>query len=316
MSWFIPLLIGLLLVYLVMRFTPRSKVDVKDKYVFITGCDSGFGRATAIRLDKMGACVLATCLTQEGEQSLKSVTSNKLKTFQMDVTKSQQIKEVYAEVQREIPYGKGLWGLVNNAGILCLRPIEWTPLDTFKHIADVNLWGMIDVTKTFLPLVKKARGRVVNFSSVCGRISQTTHAAYSVTKFGVQAFSDALRREMHPWGLKVSMLEPGGFKTKLSEPRAIYSGLKQGWDELSEELKNEYLEKGVDLITAFGTSPHTYKVVDAVVDGLTSHTPRDRYLIGWDARLFFIWMARLPTGVADFILMRMSRKIPLPLGSK
>ena len=107
MSWFIPLLIGLLLVYLVMRFTPRSKVDVKDKYVFITGCDSGFGRATAIRLDKMGACVLATCLTQEGEQSLKSVTSNKLKTFQMDVTKSQQIKEVYAEVQREIPYGKG-----------------------------------------------------------------------------------------------------------------------------------------------------------------------------------------------------------------
>ena len=78
-----------------------------------------------------------------------------------------------------------------------------------------------------------------------GRISQTTHAAYSVTKFAVQAFSDALRREMHPWGIKVSILEPGGFKTKLSEPRAIYSGLKQGWDELSEELQNEYSEKGM-----------------------------------------------------------------------
>ena len=63
----------------------------------------------------------------------------------------------------------GLWGLVNNAGILYMLPIEWAPLDNFKRTADVNLWGMIDVTKTFLPLVKKARGRVVNFSSVAGR---------------------------------------------------------------------------------------------------------------------------------------------------
>jgi len=63
----------------------------------------------------------------------------------------------------------GLWGLVNNAGILDVRPIEWAPLTTFKRMADVNLWGMIDVTKTFLPLVKKARGRVVNFSSAAGK---------------------------------------------------------------------------------------------------------------------------------------------------
>ncbi|KAJ7371546.1 Retinol dehydrogenase 5 [Desmophyllum pertusum] len=104
----------------------------------------------------MGVCVLATCLTKEGEQSLKSATSDKLKTFQMDVTNSQQIKDVYEEVERQIPRDTGLWGLVNNAGILYLLPIEWTPLDIFKRTADVNLWGMIDVTKTFLPLVKKA----------------------------------------------------------------------------------------------------------------------------------------------------------------
>ena len=64
----------------------------------------------------------------------------------------------------------GLWGLVNNAGVLHLLPLEWTPLDVFKHTADVNLWGMIDVTKTFLPLVKKARGRIVNFSSAAGKL--------------------------------------------------------------------------------------------------------------------------------------------------
>ena len=85
MSWFIPVLISFLAIYLVRRLINRAKVDVKDKYVLITGCDSGFGRETAIKPDEMGACVMATCLTKEGEQSLKSVTSDKLKTFQMDV---------------------------------------------------------------------------------------------------------------------------------------------------------------------------------------------------------------------------------------
>ena len=107
MSWFIPVVVGLLAIYLVSRLIPRSKVDIKGKYVLITGCDSGFGRETAIRLDKMGVCVLATCLTKEGEQSLKSVTSSKLKTFQMDVTNSRQIKEVYEEVERRIPSNTG-----------------------------------------------------------------------------------------------------------------------------------------------------------------------------------------------------------------
>ena len=92
-SWFLLIVIGLLTICLVNCLLPRPKVDVQGKYVLITGCDSGFGRATAIRLDKMGVCVLATCLTKEGEESLKSATSDKLKTFQMDVSNSQQIKD-------------------------------------------------------------------------------------------------------------------------------------------------------------------------------------------------------------------------------
>ena len=93
--------------YLVRRLNPRSKVNIREKFVLITGCDSGFGRETAIRLDEMGACVFATCLTKEGEQSLKSVTSDKLKIFQMDVTNSQQIKELYGEVKQQIPRDTG-----------------------------------------------------------------------------------------------------------------------------------------------------------------------------------------------------------------
>jgi len=104
-SWILLLVIALFTIYFVACLLPKSKIDLKGKYVLITGCDRGFGRQTAITLDKMGACVLATCLTKEGEQSLKSVASDKLKTFQMDVTNSQQIRDVYTEVKREISSG-------------------------------------------------------------------------------------------------------------------------------------------------------------------------------------------------------------------
>lgn len=88
---------------IILRFsltTNKANLNIKGKYVLITGCDSGLGRETAIRLDKMGVCVLATCLTKEGEQSLKSVTSDMLRTFQMDVTDSQQIEEAFCKVSK------------------------------------------------------------------------------------------------------------------------------------------------------------------------------------------------------------------------
>lgn len=104
-SWLPLIAIFLLTIYIVAALFPRPKIDVRGKYVLITGCDSGFGRATAIQLDKMGVRVLATCLTKKGEQSLKSVASDKLKTFQMDVTNSQQIKDVHEEVTKVISPG-------------------------------------------------------------------------------------------------------------------------------------------------------------------------------------------------------------------
>ncbi|CAH3014381.1 unnamed protein product [Porites evermanni] len=129
----------------------------------------------------MGVCVLATCLTKE----------------------------------------VGLWGLVNNAGIAYVMPVEWTPMSIFKRTADVNLWGMIEMTKTFLPLVKRDQGRVVKIGSMAGRLSFNFLSAYSITKYGVESFSDALRREMYPWGVRVSILEPGEFQTDMHQPSKL-----------------------------------------------------------------------------------------------
>lgn len=290
-------------------FSRRRSVDLDQKYVLITGCDSGFGRETAIRLDKMGACVLATCLTEEGEQSLKSATSDKLKTFQLDVTSSEQIKDLYEEIQRLLPSDQGIWGLVNNAGIAITGPIEWMPLQKSKRIANVNLWGLIDVTKTFLPLVKKTRGRVVNMSSMLGRVALPNVSSYCITKYGVQAFSDALRREMSPWGILVSIIEPGLFKTALAHIERNTQAAQELWDDLSPELKEEYgerkltqLKKGISKVSE-NASPDTYKVVDAVIDALTSQRPNTRYVVGLDAKVS-IFISFMPTFIGDSFFRR------------
>jgi len=101
--------VTLIALWLTLKVLAKRKVkNLHTKYVFITGCDSGFGRDTAIRLDKMGVHVLAACLTKQGAQDLKSITSDKLKTFQMDVTDSQQIKDVFRQVKNLLPSGQGI----------------------------------------------------------------------------------------------------------------------------------------------------------------------------------------------------------------
>ncbi|KAJ7373886.1 hypothetical protein OS493_009210 [Desmophyllum pertusum] len=161
---------------------------------------------------------------------------------------------------------------------------------------------MIDVTKTFLPLVKKSQGRVVNVGSVAGRLGLPQVAAYSITKYGVEAFSDALRREMSPWGVLVSIIEPGQFKTSISHP--LVESVKQLWDGLSPELKKDYGEKHLQEIvdrinkSLRTASPDIYKVVDAIVDALTSQRPQTRYVVGLDAKVV-VFISYLPTFIVD-----------------
>lgn len=135
--------------------------------------------------------------------------------------------------------------------------------------------------------------------------------SYAVTKYGVQAFSDAFRREMDPWGTKVSIVEPGGFRTEITRGRIGERQIQEGWDGLSDELKQEYTEKGIKFFLPMRPSPHTHKVVDAVVEALTSQSPRDRYLVGLDTPIY-AWLARFPAVYADVIINLLSIRIPLP----
>ena len=216
-------LLALLGLWLLRRWHRERQTvpGLEEKFVLITGCDSGFGDLLARQLDARGLRVLAGCLTESGAARLRETASSRLQTVLLDVTSSSSIAAAAAWVQERVgERGRrggragrgvegrgggtvgvpaepvpvaGLWGLVNNAGIAVpAAPNEWLRKEDFVAVLNVNLVGLIEVTLSLLPLVKRARGRVVNVASVMGRLS-IFGGGYCPSKFGVEAFSDSLR---------------------------------------------------------------------------------------------------------------------------
>lgn len=134
----------------------------------------------------------------------------------------------------------GLWAVVNNAGILFPGLIEWQTVEEMTKVVDVNVWGMVSITKAFLPLLKGTKGRVVNVASCLGRVSFPGGAAYCISKFGVQAFSDALRCEMLRFGVTVHIIEPGFFRTNITDPKRFTQHIETLWKNLDANTKESY----------------------------------------------------------------------------
>ncbi|XP_055552784.1 retinol dehydrogenase 16-like [Falco cherrug] len=280
---------------------------LSEKYVLITGCDSGFGHLLAQQLDARGLRVLAACLTETGAARLRAATSPRLQTLLLDVTSSQSIATAAAWVRERVG-DQGLWGLVNNAGISNpTAPNEWLTKDDFVRVLDVNLVGLIEVTLSLLPLVRRARGRVVNVASILGRIS-CFGGGYCISKFGVEAFSDSLRLEMHNFGVKVSIIEPGYFKTMITNVENLEKSFISTWEKLPEEMKASY---GENYLKKFSValrniqkkySSNLRLVTDCMEHALTSCHPRTRYSAGWDAKLLYIPLSYLPSALTDVVL--------------
>uniref|UniRef100_A0A8D2NZ87 Retinol dehydrogenase 16 n=1 Tax=Zosterops lateralis melanops TaxID=1220523 RepID=A0A8D2NZ87_ZOSLA len=265
-----------------------------DKHVLITGCDSGFGNLLARQLDGQGLRVLAACLSEAGAEQLRAATSNRLQTVLLDVTSSQSIARVAAWVRERVG-DRGLWGLVNNAGIATpCAPNEWLSKEDFVKVLDVNLVGLVEVTLSLLPLVRRARGRVVNMSSVMGRVS-CFGGGYCISKYGVEAFSDSLRRELRPFGVQVSIIEPGGFRTGMIDPKPLVKTFTHLWERLPAETQAAYGPHRL-------SSSRLWHVTGAMTHALLSRCPRSRYAAGWDARLLFLPLSYCPAWLSDTIL--------------
>ncbi|XP_025093907.1 retinol dehydrogenase 7-like isoform X3 [Pomacea canaliculata] len=307
------LFLALVLIYQLVTWL-RSRLRVGDydkKHVHVTGCGNGFGYLVVKRLDVLGFRVFAACRTSQAAEKLQEETSSRVTTLVLDVTNEKSISAARDFVAARLPEGQGLWGVVNNAGIVGpIGPSEWVSRDGYQTCLAVNLLGLIDVTRTFLPLVRRARGRVVNISSFMGRIA-VANSRYTVSKYGVEAFSDCLRREVYRQGVQVCIIEPGGFKTDLLRQDILFKSFKMSYDATPADIRQHYPESTVEAAGNMATrssamaSRKLHLVVDAYVLALTSRFPPTRQLVGSDVRLFYRLLWNLPTPLTDWILVNL-----------
>ncbi|XP_073519466.1 retinol dehydrogenase 7-like [Phyllobates terribilis] len=316
--WCLLLPVALVLIYL-FRWNQRRLVlpNLIDKYVLITGCDSGFGNLAAKQLDKRGMNVLAACLTQKGAENLKKETSSRLKTVILDVTDSQSVNAAAVWVS-SIVGDKGLWGVINNAGIsVPSAPNEWLTKEDFSKILNVNLLGVVDVTLKMLPLIRRARGRVVNVASIAGRFT-ICGGAYCMSKYGVESFSDSLRREMNQFGVKVCIIEPGFFATQVTDAKLMKEGTNRAWTQAPDEIRRSYGQQYYENYCSFvdlamsTSNTNLSLVTDCMEHALTAVHPKTRYSAGWDAKLFYLPLSYLPAMITDFLI---GTQLPKPAKS-
>lgn len=313
-------LLGLVVFYYLYRWVrelPRVP-DKGNKHVYVTGCDSGFGNLLARHLDKQGFRVIAACYTEKGEEDLKKACSSNLITTHLDVCSKESVAKVAEMIKGKVGE-RGLWAVVNNAGVsVPSAPCDWLTIDDYKSMLDVNLNGVIAVTLSVLPLIKKARGRVVNVASVFGRISPTG-GPYTVSKYGVEAFNDSLRLNMEPFGVRVLCIEPGFFKTNVTDVGILSKNVKTLWEKMPQEVRDdygtEYLQKSLAVISekvAKISDGDLMKVVSCMEHAISAVRPRTRYSPGWDAKLFWLPLSYMPSCVSDYIFGKEAIPIAKP----
>jgi NAD(P)-dependent dehydrogenase (short-subunit alcohol dehydrogenase family) len=274
--------------------------------VLITGASSGIGEACALLLAERGWRVFAGVRKTKDARRLAAVSPNII-PLNLDITKSKRIAIVLTRIKKKVGK-KGLQGLVNNAGVAIAGPIEFLPIEELRRQHEINFTAQVAVTQACLPLLRAGRGRVVNMSSISGRVTSPFLIPYSSSKFALEAFSDGLRRELRPWKLHVASIEPGAIATPIwmkSLSNAL--GTRTKMPQQAEALYGPNMQRMVDAAQRVGTHGEPAEVVARdVLHALSARRPRTRYTPG---RLTApaIWVLRhLPDAVIDWLLTRKS----------
>lgn len=269
--------------------------------VVITGASTGIGKAAALMLDKRGFHVFAGVRKQADGDKLRAEASERLVPVMLDVTVQDTVTAVSQQVQSEIKtrnIPNGLIGLVNNAGIVVAGPSEFLPMEDIRWQFEVNVFGAMAVTQTFLAQLREAKGRIINTSSIAGRFSNPFMGPYSASKFALEAFSDALRVELRPWDIHVSLIEPGEVATPIWEKTLDTS--EKIMAKLPPETATLYgpAMRMLQKIAANAGGISADVVAEAIVHALTAVSPKARYLIGKDAKQMAV-IGKLPTPLRD-----------------
>ncbi|CAG2210749.1 unnamed protein product [Mytilus edulis] len=278
------------LLIFVYKLRRNRKIQVNGKSVFITGCDRGFGYHIAKQLSTLGFQVFAGCLDINGVGAKDTIQD------------------------------KGLWAVINNAGVASYVECEWCPLDVYQRMIDVNLTGVIRVTKAFLPLVRKTQGRVVTVASLAGRNGLPGFSAYTATKFGIIGFSECLRREMKKFNVKVITIEPSMYKTNITDENVIIAQNKELWEKCPDEIKNAYgehyfndfLVKIKENMLDLTANKDIAQVIDAIEDAICCQYPDTRYVPGFRTSFESFIYSILPVSIQDLTVSLVMKYVSKP----
>lgn len=272
--------------------------------VLITGATSGIGRHAALHLAARGYRVIATGRRQAALDELAAAAGDTpLETLTLDVTSPDSIAAAAEEVERRTG-GHGLDVLVNNAGYGTVGPMEEMTADDLRAQYETNVFGLVAVTQAFLPAMRaRGAGRVVNISSIGGRVTLPLFGAYNSTKYAIESMSDAWRVELAPWGVQVVLIEPGVIDTgfadrsmtevaKYRRPDSPYAFVLERADELRAMTDKQ------------AVGPHV--ISRAIERAIASRRPRARYMAPFRYQLMVALVKRLPTSWVDWMMARMA----------
>ena len=272
--------------------------------VLITGTSSGIGCATAVQLASLGFDVLAGVRSADDVAAVEALAPERITGVVLDVTDPRT-----PDAARDLASRGGLYGLVNNAGTTVQSPIERLTPEQLRAQLEVNLVGPVALTSALIPALRESRGRVVNVSSIGGRMALPFVAPYNISKWGLEAFSDSLRMEVKPFGIEGSVIEPGSVKTEIwrkgeEEGRAMIDALAPA-DRERYGRRLEGMLKTARQTAARGVEP--LSVAESIAHALTAKRPPTRYLVGSAARLQATLKALFPDRVMDAVVARLSR---------
>lgn len=274
--------------------------------VFITGASTGIGEATALHFDRLGHRVFAGVRKDADGERLAGHASSRLVPLLCDVTDGQRVSAARKLVGDAVGE-EGLQGLINNAGVGFGGPLEHLELDEWREQFEVNVIGQIAVTKSFVDLIRQGKGRITFTGSIAGRGANPMLGPYSASKHAIEAVSQSLRGELAPWGIHVSVVEPGAIKTP------IWGKGRHTADELVKRIGPEaaaqyaegieFLRKGIDFQDKNAAPPQ--KVAKAFEHALFNPRPRAQYLVGKDAKAIGALTRVLPQSTMDRLIKRL-----------
>jgi NAD(P)-dependent dehydrogenase (short-subunit alcohol dehydrogenase family) len=305
-----------ILAVLLPGLSPPASAEAGDgdaqKAVLVTGASSGIGRNLAETLAGKGYFVYAGARKQADLDALNRIPN--IQAVRLDVTKQDEIDAAVAIVRAG---GKGLYGLVNNAGVVTLGPITEVDEEDLAWIFDVNVFGVYRVTKAFAPLIIESRGRIVNISSISGILSGMFWAPYGMTKHALEAYTDSLAQEMALFDVEVSAINPGNYRSEIGIKESAVLA-KKPWAQPGSPYAEKFASH-VEYLSDRSMYKEPDEVTAAIMQALFDESPKPNYLVvpneeeaGWTIRKIIEEMAELNAdqeySYSDEELMQMVRE--------